>query len=505
MEEIFMRKLLSVLLAVVMLALPAMSLAASPDEIMAMAENRTTYTEITFTSGNLPLSDDYATPISDLLNALSIGLVSGNEGETSTLAMGLSGKTVLTVDAQTKDDTLYLASSLLDNPVAFTADELQALMTSIMSSYNEAIGADETTATDTTLSLEDLTSLSDQMANVASGFKIDVDQVTAVLDRIAGRITTEAVTEQSKDHEPATTKTTLTVTAEDVSDIIKVALDAVQNNETLMTLLHQANIKYSFDGEEVTEEEFFTQLPERYEEALSHYGDITAVILQNDAGETVHVELSAEAKDDSVLPIEMAYNRLGTADGMGHSFTFTLTNNSSDSDAQQMALSADWLTDAEKTVSFNAAVSILRADGTVDEFFSFTASGTKEYGDTEASSDVTYTMAVSSDGTEESRMSFSMQVSTTASFDGKDAMENETVTLSMNSSDPMLTINVAQATGDAADNIDGTNAVHPITMTEDELNTYLSEVQTSAMTNLAVILQNLPSSVLNLLTSSTAE
>ncbi len=199
-----------------------------------------------------------------------------------------------------------------------------------------------------------------------------------------------------------------------------------------------------------------------------------------------------------MLPIAIVYNRLGTADGMGHSLTITLT--SDDSDA---VLSVDYLTDAEKKVSSSFAMSYIKKDGTVLEVLSFTADGTKENGDTQASSDVTYTAAFSGDGTAENRTSLSVNVQESASFDGKDAVGNKTVALYLNGSKtPMVTITMDQATDKAADDIDAQSAVHPGKMTEEELSAYFEEALTSAQTNLLVILQNLPASILQALTDS---
>ena len=90
-----------------------------------------------------------------------------------------------------------------------------------------------------------------------------------------------------------------------------------------------------------------------------------------------------------------------------------------------------------------------------------------------------------------------------ASFDGKDAVGNKTVALYLNGSKtPMVTITVDQATDKAADDIDAQSAVHPGKMTEEELSAYFEEALTSAQTNLLVILQNLPASILQALTDS---
>ncbi len=495
-----MRKLLSVLLAIVMLVLPTMSLAASPNEVMSLAAGRTTYTDVTFTPGNLPLNDTYATAAGDLLSALSLNFKrAGNEGEVSGLSVNLSGTKVLTADVQVKDGTLYLATSMLDHPVVFTMDELQTLV----SAYTEEMSAQADT------NFTDFSNLESLLTSATANFSFDTEKAAEVMERIASTVTTEAVTEQSKDHDAAATKTTFAITAEDCKDALSVFLNAVYTNESMMAFLRELNATYSFGDQEVTEEEFFTKAPEKVGEALSHYDDLQVTMMQNEAGETVHVEVSAEPKngDADVMPIEITYNRLGAVDGVGHFAGCTLTNTNSAGEKEQMVFSIDWLSDTEKAVSFAAALTLVQADGTLYELFSFTADGTKDYGDTEASSDVTYTAAVSNDGTDASRMSLSARVQQSASFDGKDAAAIKTVSLYLNgnSNDPMVTMQVEKTTGDAAADIDASDATHPFTMTEDELDTYMTDVQNSVTTNLIVFMQNLPESVLKLLAGSSEE
>ena len=496
-----MRKMLSMLLALLMLVLPAISLAATPAEIMAMPEGRTLYTDVTFTPGDLPLDGTAATMAKDLLNALTFSTkVGGADGDVSGLSVSLNGVKVLTFDAQVKEDTLYLATSLLDHPVAFTADEAADFAKQLLTLLGDAVDVDVTSLVES-LTANTWTYVTNSAYDAVKNFTFDLEGFTTVTERMSARIVTEEVTEQTKDHEPATTKMTMTITAEDVKDLMKVFADACHSNEALMTALHQANVTYTLDGQEVTEDEFFEGLPGTMEKALSCYEDIVLVAMTNANGETVHASVTLTPKADAeanVLPIAIVYNRLGTADGMGHSLTVTLT--SDDSDA---VLSVDYLTDAEKKVSFSFAMSYIKKDGTVLEVMSFTADGTKENGDTQASSDVTYTAAFSGDGTAENRTSLSVNVQESASFDGKDAVGNKTVAFYLNGSKtPMVTITVDQATDKAADDIDAQSAVHPGKMTEEELSAFFEEALTSAQTNLLVILQNLPASILQALTDS---
>ncbi len=496
-----MRKLFSMLLAILMLVLPAMSLAATPAEIMAMPEGRTLYTDVTFTPGDLPLDGTAATMAKDLLNALTVSTkVGGADGDVSGLSVKLNGVKVLTFDTQVKDETLYLATSMLDHPVAFTADEATDFAKQMLTMLGNAIDVDVSSLVES-LTADTWTYVTNSAYDAVNNFTFDLDGFTTVTERMSARIVTEEVTEQTKDHEPATTKMTMTITAEDVKDLVKVFADACHSNEALMTVLRQADATYTLNEQEVTEDEFFNGLPDAFAEALSCYEDIVVVDMTNAENETVHASVTLTPKADAaekVLPVSVVYNRLGTADGMGHSLTVTMT--SDDSDA---VLSVDYLTDAEKKVSFGAAMSYVKKDGTVLEVASFTADGTRENGDTQASSDVTYTAAFSGDGTAENRTSLSVKVQESASFDGKDAVGNKTVTFYMNDNKtPMLTITVDKATDKAADDIDAQSAVHLGKMTEEELSAYFEEALTSIQTNFLLVLQNLPTSILQALTSS---
>ncbi len=495
-----MRKLLSMLLALLMLILPVVSLAATPAEIMAMPEGRTLYTDVSFTPSDLPLDGTTAAMAKDLLNALTFSAkVGGADGDVSGLSVSLNSVKVLTFDTQVKDDTLYLSTSLLDKPVAFTADEAVDFSKRLMTMLGDAAGVDVTGIVEN-LATNSWTNITNTAHDALSSFTFDLEGFTTVMERMSARMVTEEVTEQTKDHEPATTKMTITITAEDVKDVVKVFADSYHSNEGLMAVLRQANVTYTLNGQEVTEDEFFEGLPDAAEKAMSNYEDIVLVAMTNANNETVHASCTLTPKADAeetVLPMAIVYNRLGTADGTGHSLTATMT--SDDSDA---VLSVDYLAGAEKKVSYGAALSYVKADGTVLEMMSFTAEGTKENGDTQASSDVTYRFAFSGDGTDVNRTSLSVNVQETASFDGKDAVGAKTIAFYLNDSKtPMVTITVDEATDKAADAIDAQSAVHPGQMTEEELSAYFEEAMTSAQTNLLLILQNLPTSILQALTS----
>ena len=124
-----MRKLFALLLAVVMMALPMGGLAASPDELMeqATASGRAKTVSVSFTPGTLPLDESIATPLSDLLSALSFTATTAPDQ--TEFVMKLSGKDALTFAMSAKDGVTSLTSNLLGGDViAFDAKEGEALL-----------------------------------------------------------------------------------------------------------------------------------------------------------------------------------------------------------------------------------------------------------------------------------------------------------------------------------------------------------------------------------------
>ena len=114
-----MRKLTALLLTLLMLALPAMSLAAtnvtvtlSPSEDLAAM-----------------LGDEVGGIYRDMVNALGVTGYKDAEGRQGGVALLLNGTEAASFDAAAKDDTLYLKSNFLgDKVLAVSAEEWEPLL-----------------------------------------------------------------------------------------------------------------------------------------------------------------------------------------------------------------------------------------------------------------------------------------------------------------------------------------------------------------------------------------
>ena len=524
-----MRKMLSLLLALLLLAMPVISLAASPSEIMDLPEDRNSYVRVSFTPGVLPMDAESNTLISDLLNALSFEYAGSHKDDgTQNFAMVLSGQLALTLRMQEKDDVLYLGTSLLDTNISVKEDDVEKVSKQLIEAIGKANKMEEKdieAITQLLFSGELISDVAetDDFAEVFTDMEWDWDALQAVIQRVYARAVTETVDMQSKDHEPAVKKITMSVTAQDMEDIYRALCDAVLKNDKFMQLAKQMNVTYTLDNEQVSAEEFYTKLPEKIREMFDQFEDMPIEWLLNDKDEVVSVTWAGVPKEGATFEgnpmpqLALSYKRLGTTDGKAHSLAFNIKQGEED-----LTLSVDFLTDAEKRVYGALAVTKAKEDGTVENLFAFELDGTKDFRETEASYDVNANLTVGDFGV-------TVNVKSAASFDGKDAKSQTDVSFALLGEKPMVTVHVNKSTGDRTNAPEGMvlsdylyldfdkivegqmndlkyldemrdifseDVVDLGAMSADELEAFVKDEQKTVVVNFVNILQMLPESVL---------
>ena len=94
-----MKRILCAMLAVLLLAVPALSLAASPVEMLeqAVEAGRPLHAEVSMQAGEMPMGEADAKLVSDIINALGFRMdVQQGDAPQTSMALKLSGKEVLT-------------------------------------------------------------------------------------------------------------------------------------------------------------------------------------------------------------------------------------------------------------------------------------------------------------------------------------------------------------------------------------------------------------------------
>ena len=120
-----MKKFLSVLLALMLAVLPAMSMADSLNDWLAQAfqAGRCVHMESSMVPGTLPMDEDTAKVIADLLNAIETKADLQKDG--LGFALRLSGEDALTFQMEMKDEDVYVKSNLLgDDAVVIGSGEV---------------------------------------------------------------------------------------------------------------------------------------------------------------------------------------------------------------------------------------------------------------------------------------------------------------------------------------------------------------------------------------------
>lgn len=222
-----MKKLTALLLSLMMLVLPVMGSAASQ-------------TVVTFTPGDLSLFlGEYGSIYEDVLDALSLTVYkSENEGQVS---VGLQGTDVLTA-AMALDEagTTYLQSNLLgENALAVAKNEWELLMdmlTELMvstgaMSASEAAELKESLAQYTDGSSLNLASLSESFT--AEDFAPVRDKVLEIFNREQP----EAVSEQPADCDTAAAKVACSLTPVEIMDVLEPLFDCLKANDQIMAWL----------------------------------------------------------------------------------------------------------------------------------------------------------------------------------------------------------------------------------------------------------------------------
>lgn len=490
-----MKKLTSLLLALVMLALPMAGLASSPADLFSQATEGKPYKmEGKLSWGNLSLLDDASQSIvKDVVDAISFTSFSQeNQGD---FALQLSGNDVLTLSTATQGEDTYLFSNLLGGTIAYNEAESAVLLDHLM---QLAVAAEMMTQSDveqTRAAIQEALAQAES-TTTTSDVNMDTDALVKWAEGFASRITTEEATQQPKNSDPAAKVLTFTLTGEDLTEVYTILFDSLKDNEAFISGLSSANV--TLEGQPMTTEELVALLPDIAKVAGDAVeGDVPVTVYVDAEDKPVYGTASITMKlenegQTATITMDMDYTRLTVAEGETHSFNIV----AQDPEKDGISLSATVL-DNDKLTIVSGSIGAIE-DGVTTPALGLDLRLEKEYGDTESELGMEAVLTIVSEG-EEITLGLDMEAETKVI--GEDVTYEGVVDLKL-LGEKLLSLKLTGTTCEAAPSIVTADAVRPGQMSEEEFSTYATETIIPALQNaLVTLVQSLPASVLSLMMS----
>lgn len=270
-----MKKILSLLLAVMMLAMPVLALADDGFVSEALEDGRAVNAVVTFRAGDITGDENVDTIVKDVLDALKLNVSwQGGENAQAGAVVVLSDKEIITLDAAAAEDAFYLLCNLLgEQTVMVKAEDVEPLVNRFIDLF-AGMGA---------LSSYEAAEIKAQLAeafaqgvSTGAGAAVQMEEIpepdlSALIAFMADKVKEEPVTMQPRNSDPAAKKVVVTLTGEDLVQIVKLTFDAVRADAQLMEMIN-ASVEME---EGMTVEELFAQveselaaLPEMFSEPL---------------------------------------------------------------------------------------------------------------------------------------------------------------------------------------------------------------------------------------------
>ena len=318
-----MRKMMSMLLALVMLLTPVLGFAASPAELLDQAWQAgcTLTTQVSFEMGDLPIPEEAQTVLNDLVTALGLRTAAMPEGKVEA-ALTLQGQDALAFGVEPVGDDVFIHLPLVTlQTMAFNPDEALVALERLVKLALEASGMSES-----------------EMAQLESAFTTGVEQgltmaESAVMDEfVMPEIDTDALLQmlmnravmteapvQPADCDPVTSGVTINITPEIVEALMQIFCDILELNPSLVQALEQADM--TIDPQALKEAPAAAA-----EEFKSEVGVIPVNILLDDAGNVAYVDVVITPVDGSGNA-SVSYARQTKEDGWYHSVNILESGN----------------------------------------------------------------------------------------------------------------------------------------------------------------------------------
>lgn len=478
-----MRRFLSIILAVMMLALPVLGMAATPTELMtkALAGNRAVETTLSFEPGTLPGDNDVTTAIKDLLSGLSIHAVAASGGNYSKSELMMNGKVFLTFEASVADGTVALRNELLGTaPLTLSKGDVRPFMERITKAFGGEQPVDSS----------ELHQVVEAVETALGAAPMAVDPVAmetkaeSLLQSLAATFengeSVDAI-DTAGEFSPVATGKKVTLTAALMKEFYTKLLGAAGMNETVENAVN-SNV-----------DTFFSVVSEG-----------TATMYYNGENVPTLLDLSVALKEEATKdagPLRDVTNvtmKVGQADvdGVASTKTHLMLTSKKYADESFEGMLVYTPTETKTTLQGRLAY---KSPKETKEILTLHVTKDKAYGDMEAANTYQGTLELMGVGDPESKHSVTFQGDSKTTFDGKDAAFEGQATISI----PTLGVEglKIKSAGKTVDvpTMELSGARDLGKMMEEELTQFVSTLQMSVMGTVGNIIQAMPASVTKLL------
>lgn len=498
-----MKKLMAIILALVVLALPVASLADGDFISEAVANGRSV--ERVTTLKMMEIGDESVDQlVGSLLDVISVVTYwQEADGVQTGLQVNMDGKDILSIDVAGADETVYLRSNLLKGDIiAVAPQDVEAIAEKVLKTMVAEQLIDEEDVENAMEQMRTaMADASNSMANVdfeavMTGFDFSALQLfseSVVAERLVEQSDLSGLPEGS---DPAVAAMTMNLTADDIIQVYDAFFDAIKNNKEYLALLDTMVV--SVNDQPMSAEDAVNEMQKQLHEGLSEVmeGDIPVTIYINANEEVVAAtcEMAMKGIDDTsgeTLPIKAYVKSWRSTEDEQVTYTMDYTIEAGD---ELMANASMLMVTSGNDI--DAMLSITDEDGVVVLGFQKTENVT----DTERSVDAVVAMSFGTNegGWTNSASSIALTVDIDGKKNGVDAEQTTVVTLSLNGGE-LASMTTVSKTGEPKDSIATEEAIRLAELSQEDFQTWFEGVMTTLQIYPMTLLQALPTDVLMML------
>ena len=482
-----MKKILSIVLAMLMLALPVFGSAETAEETDAgflmkyQAQGQKLTTDMSIEPGELlaAVLGENAAAIQDLLSALGIQVTAQAEGSNAQFGLNLSlngSEALISLLAAATENGLVIRSNLVgEDTFAVSSDELKNLLEQYTQSMGEQGSA--------------LNNLLTNPEEMLAGMELDPSGLMTALTPIMSAMTVEEVTEAPDAFPNAKTVTVVPLKKEDLTNVMTELGKLLWSIPTFQQVISLAS-----NGESVTEEsliEGLTSIPAAMKE------DTELRIYANEAQDETYslCDVILVNGENSEAAINYSGRTSDKPEGASQNHRIYVSVNGVYTDISVTA----WT--SEHNVMYTMSANQTR-EGAVTQAIDFSFDRTEDKPDDK--NETVKTDIVIRVKNDPSANPIGITISSeTASKDLDDHGESTNVlTVGLENMGTLFTVHTASVTGPADAYLTDEGAIHPLSMSQEELTELGQKVMGTLQTSLMTIMQQLPPSILQMVMPS---
>jgi hypothetical protein len=482
-----MKKILSIMMAMLMLALPIFG-SAETAEGTEYAGFLTKYqgqgqkltTDISIEPGELlaSLLGENAAAVQDLLSVLGIQVTAQAEGSSAQFGLNLtlSGKEAVSLQAAATENGLVARSNLTgEDTYALSGEELQKVMEQLMQSMGDQGNA--------------LNNLLSNPQEALAGAELDTTALMTALTPIMTAATVEEVTEAPAGFPDAKTVTIVPLKKDDLTNVMTELGKLLWSIPTVQQLLSAASSETPVTEESLIQN--LTQIPAAMKE------DTELRIYTNAAQDESYIVCGVilVAGEDEEANISYTGRTSNKPEGSSQSHHVYVSLNGVYTDISVTA----WT--SEHNVMYTMSANQTR-EGTVTQAIDFSFDRTEDKPDDK--NETVKTDIVIRVKNDPSANPIGITISSeTESKDLDDHAESTNVlTIGLENAGTLVTVHTASVTGPADAYMTDEGAIHPLSMSEEEQNALSQKLMGTLQTGLMTLMQQLPPSILQMITPS---